>query len=1118
MPFRQDLTAIGRLAAFMIKRARLAFLAIVIVLVYGLGVAYPALPRQSYPDIEQPQGFVTVPYPGATPTEVENLIVKKLEDKIQNISELEELSSSSYEGLAVVAATFEAGSNITDVLQKLREKVDEAKIEFPSDAKDPSINSLNFGDQPIIEIAIAGNPQRTPTELKDFAELISNRLEKIKGVSEVNLIGERKPELRVRLDPLRIAGYGISVEQVVGAIRTANLNLPGGELTIGTDKYLVRVISELTDTEQIANLAIPIGNKRIFIRDIATVSSDYEEATTLTRAMKRQTDNTLTGGPAVLLQIKKKLNTNIIQISHDALDILDVMKNKELPKDIQLIVTQNFAEDTENDLTNMQSSAMWGLGLVMLVLFLFINLRAALIASLAIPLSLGMAFILMTITGSTINFVSLFALVIAIGILVDNAIVIVENTHRHLNLGESPKDAAIISVSEVGVPVISATLTTLAAFLPLALMTGVMGKFVQILPLTIMFCLTSSLIVALLFTPVLSAYFAATRKSATTSNRFWDILSAPIRSFRTGLDNLAKRYKPFARWLMHSAQRKLIVVTLAWSLFALSIYLPLSGILPTSFFPKEDVGMLVINIELPQGTSLAGTSRLIAPVEEIANQIPELTAYSTTVGKLFTDIGAQSSGDHLANLLLKFPKSDERERTTFTIAAELRTKLALLPGMQLTVWEPAGGPPASNPINIRVLGDDLATLRSLARQLGGILKHTPGAISVNDGTSSGTQELVITVDRQRATILGLSVSDISKQIRTVFAGTTAVTLYSGETDVDIVVRASTHYRDQLTDLTQLNITTGSSVQIPFESVAEITLRPGPDTIHRFDSTRVITVKSDIPEGELSSVVLKRFRATLAEAEAAGDFTLPKGYTITYAGENEDTSDSFTSLGDALLIGFILIYLILATQFNSLTQPFSILTAMPLGLIGVFPGLWLLGINFTFTSFIGVVALLGIVVNDAIVLFDFIATQNVKKKLPLSEAIAEAGSIRLAPILSTSLTTIGGLLPLTLSQPTWGPLGYAMIFGLSLSTVLTLVVIPAMFALTARYNIFAFLVIFLGLGLGGGIAFLTVMATGFIFLGIILGITFALTYAYFIAPHFLNGAAWLLTRYVKQPVD
>jgi len=989
-------------------------------------MSYITLPRESAPSITIPKIIVATPYFGVSPADIENLVTQPIEKRLKELSDVKEITSTSSEGISTVVVEFETDVDIDNALQKVREKVDLATTEIPEDAEESSIQEINFDNIPILVVNVAGS--HNMVTLKDIAEDLEDRIETISGVLDVTLAGGLEREVQVDVDPDRMHYYNLGLEDIIETIQKENLNMPGGSINTSTLRYAVRVPGEFTSTEEISGLVIEArDNQPIFIRDVATVRFGFKEAATYAR---------FNGRPCVSLNVQKRSGENLIRIA-DAVKALLEEERSRLPESVELTVLADQSKDIRRMVSDLENNIISGLILVVLVLFMFMGVRNALFVAIAIPLSMLLSFIVIEAMGYTLNMVILFSLILALGMLVDNAIVIVENIYRHREEGYPLVESAMKGASEVAVPVIASTLTTLCAFAPMLFWPGIIGEFMGYLPATLIITLTASLFVGLVINPTVCSVLMTI--NIKHHEQLW------LQRFRL-------TYQRFLGW---SLDHRLRILLTTWGL--LGGMFVLYGFVGkgVEFFPETEPNQAYIEVNAAIGTKLDVSNDIVKQVETALVGIPDINQFTSNVGSSPDpqDFGGGGGGTpHKSRVIVDFVDRADRSQSSFATVEMIRDRMADLVGARVEIVTPSEGPPTEPPVKIEIVGDNFATLGRLSKEITQRIQDTPGLVDLKDDYDSGKPELKVEINRDQAALLKLNTSKIAQTVRTAINGTEASEYRVGEDEYDIVVRFAEQSRGTFADLDRVYVMHEGEL-ISLANLAEVKVVGGVGAIKRKDQERVVSIIGNV-EGRLPSEVLQDIQTSM------NGYNLPSGYLVRYAGENVEQDEAAAFLTRAFIIALLMITLVLVTQFNSITMPFIIVMTVFLSLIGV-----LLGLIITATPFgiimtgIGVISLAGVVVNNAIVLIDYIRKLR-DRGLGRREAIIQGGVTRLRPVLLTAITTILGLIPLSTgfsvnfatlslevggeSSQWWGPMGIAVIFGLAVATVLTLVVLPVMY--------------------------------------------------------------------------
>lgn len=1013
-----------------INRRSTVFALMWIIVITGI-YSYISLPRESTPDITIPVVLVVTPYEGVTPEDMENLITHPLERKLKGLKDVKKMSSVSAEGSSMITIEFVPDVDIDNALQRVRDKVDQAKRDLPNDLEnDPSILEINLSEFPILMVAVSG--QGEETLLKQVGEELSDRIEQIGGVLDVVMTGGRERQIRVEFDPERLFAYRIALSEVMQAVQRENVNIPGGSIDIGRGKYMLRVPGEFTDPAEIDNLVLTEHRGQlIYFKDVARIVDGFEDRLSHARVNGQRT---------VSLAIKKRTGANIIEVADQVFALLEVAKN-ELPPGIELAVTLNQSKDIRRMVAELENNIITGLILVVLVLFLFLGWRNSLFVALAIPFSMLISFAVLKFLGMTLNMVVLFSLILALGMLVDNAIVMVENVYRHMQQGKTSQQAAKIAAAEVGWPIISSTLTTLCAFFPLIFWPGIMGEFMKFLPLTLMITLTASLFVALVINPTLCGHFMLLGKQQSEMKR-----QARILNFYQIL-------------LEFSLRHRLLVV--AMSFFLLGAIIAFYGYLGhgIELFPTTEPNRAFIEMKLPEGTNLETSDELARRVEKLVSLEPDVRFAVTEVGTAGNDSGGgQSVQSNMSKMTLDFVERDARRQPSIEVLNRLRRAIEPLAGAEFKVERQKEGPPTGPPVSVEISGQKVEILEQLVGGVRERIADVPGLVDLKDDFSKAKPEIRIDVDREKARLLKLSTAEIAEMVKAAISGTKLGVYREGEDEYDIVVRLPAERRESLAVIENLLIPARDGSPVPLSTVARLRLGAGFGSIRHIDQKRVITVTAEV-DGRNSNEVLQEVQQRIAR------LPLPPGYQINYSGEQEEQQKAMDFLSKAFVGAILLIMLVLVTQFNSVLQTLIVMSSVILSLTGVFLGLMITATPFgIIMTGIGVISLAGVVVNNAIVLIDYI-NQLLKEGMAFHDALVRAGLVRFRPVLLTAATTILGLLPMALgvsfdfsnftwviggeSADWWGPMAVAVIFGLAFATILTLVVVPVLYSLLLR---------------------------------------------------------------------
>lgn len=1067
---------LGQISNFFVERYRVVYLILIGLLLLG-GTAYIGLPREKAPEIELPYVNIMTTYVGASPNEIEKLITDEIESKINGLEDIKEITSTSQNGVSSITIEYEIGTDVDKKIQDINNEISKMKSKLPKDSDDSIVRKYDIGKSPIMKLNISGDYDLVT--LKNIAEDIKDEIEKINGIQEVDLIGGLDREIHIYIDEGKLKTYNLTTGDIKNAISSSNLDFPGGDIELDDTNYNIRTIGSFKEIEDIENTVIMTkDNVAIKLKDVAEVKDTFEDVKSYAQMFERGMSDENETTNTIKLSIKRKDDGDIIGPCNEILALIEGEKGILYPSDVFVSVANNQAVDVQDSLNDVVSNAISGLLVVIIVLFLFIGLRESIIVSFVIPLSLLCSFILMKNTEMTFNGVSVLALILALGMLVDNAIVIMENIDRIRDEGYDIKTASKVATNQVAPAVMASTLTTMAAFFPMALMGGIMGQFMKVIPIVVMFSIGSSFVISLVITPVLCSKFLSKykkdkKKVSPKIKKLKNMLAVAfvfilsiyafsidgkvaiitvvlaiifaaamfIKRFKmkenTSHEDMViiKKYSSFMESVLNSKKKRILVLVFAFLIFVSSLATIPMGLLKIKLLPDTDSTTFTINIETPPGYLLSETENVVYHVESLLYKYEEIDNFVSSLG----------SDSNKASVDVNLVESDNREKTSNEIAAAIRTEMMDIPGAKLTISKQASGPPTGKPISVELRGDDLDSIEKVANDFKKVIENIDGTTEVFTSLEGGRPELQIEVNKEKAATLGLSVSDVSMQIRSTIQGIKVSELKQNNEETDIIIKNYKNEFKTLKDLEKIYITSNKGEKVPFKTVASIREDTGLSKIEHNDLDRIVKIEGEV-EGITSREVIQQFK------EKIKDYSMPKGIAISYGGETQETQESFTELFIDMIIAVLLVFIILAVQFNSLSQPIVILVSVPLAVIGVMAGLILTNNNFGMYGFMGLVSLVGIAVNDAIVLVDY--TNYLRKSgYKLLDAIREAGKTRFMPVLATSITTIGGILPLAIKNAEYGEMGYALIFGLVTSTVLTLVIIPIGYSLLEEFKVY-----------------------------------------------------------------
>lgn len=1005
------------IAEFSVKNSVLVNLLMAAIIIIGM-VFVLVLPLELFPSIKLELVTVETVFPGASAEDVEKLVTIPIEEEIKNTSGIKLLRSTSSEGLSVVIAELETGEEVTPFVQDLDSKVSRIKDRLPEDAEEPIVEEVK-ADFPLINIAITGEVPRPV--LREQALRLRDELQLIDGVDNIVFSGLGDPVFWVNLDYAKMHQYRVGIEQVSGAISKRNLDLPGGGYTQDKTELLVRTRGKIYEKDDILNIPIvtDISGKNVLIRDIATVEIGEEETKTSSR---------VNGEPAITFWINKQKNIDAIDTVGVIRDYIEEFKTT-LPDSINIYDTNDSSYWVEKRFQSMLKSGFWGLFFVMIMLGLFLNRRAALIAALGIPISFLGAFILMKFNGITINMLSMFGLIMVLGIVVDDAIIVVENVQRYITQGLSPAAAAIKGTKEVALPVFATVLTNIAAFIPLLFATGLIGEFLSIIPKVAIFALLVSLLEALIIMPSHCAEWMKPQKKKVVTKATWFL---KMRAY-------------YLKGLIFSLRNRYVVVISFMLILFLSFFI-IKG-LPNVMFYQHDTSEFQIRVENPAQSSHEYTRSSVKQIEEIVKQVVPEAALKNIVSMVGIDLTTGDSpgfGDHMATIIVEFEDFENRDENGLELKGEVRKEVEkVIVGPEKLDFIAEAGIPTGKPVDIRILGTDLDTLKEISRSVQEELSNYSGVYGISDDLVWGKPEIRVNVDEQKAAIFGLDTTSVAREVRALVDGLTVAQTRVGKEEADIKVRYDLQSENLLNLLRSHQIITPSKQRVSLGTISEIEMSPSILNIKRYDSNRAVAITAEVDQKITTSNEVNTVISGFVE-----DLIIKyPGYQYKLAGEEEDYRKTMDDIMRASIAAIILIYLILATILRSYFQPLIIMTILPFTLIGVTAGILLRGEPRTLPAIIGIVALLGIVVNDSLVLMDFINKRKDRFQNRVLAVVLSAKH-RFRPIILTTLTTFAGLSTLMFEfrgeASFLAPMATALGVGLVFSTVILLILIPCLY--------------------------------------------------------------------------
>jgi multidrug efflux pump subunit AcrB len=967
--------------------------------------------------------WVYTEYPGVSPEEIEKLITIPIEDEIASIQGIDEISSVSMEGYSQIKIDFEAGiEDFPRKVQEVQNKINRVE-DLPEDAETPEVEEEEWTTIAVIA-SLSGNvPELT---LKELSEDLEDDILDIPGVDAVNAIGRRDREIWVEVDPRRLEGYNLSLAEVILSLRNKNLDVPAGTLGPGREEFLVRTMGEAETLTQIERVILRSGaaGGHVYLRDVASARDTFEEATTKGR---------LDGEESISLMVLKSEKGNTVKIVEAVRALKEAYENGRLPDGVKLTLTNDAAVDVWKNLNALYQNGALGLVLVMIALCVFVGIRPAVLTAIGLPVAFAISILLMQYFGITLNMLSLFGLVLVLGIIVDDAIIICENACRHMEEGCSPARAAVMGTKEVTWPVVAAVTTSIAAFMPLLLMPGTLGKLMGIIPKTVTFALIASLVEALFILPSHLADFARPSQTPERVGR--------IREWQGGLEKIYLRMLEFAiqwRYLGASA-----VIAFAALCIALAYFFT-----PFVLFPARDVEEFGVTIKMPVGTKLEETELVVEKLEASALEFPKGEVHAV-IGRVGTGQLANydfQTGTHIGQVVLDLTDSFERERAGLEIVEEFRSKISDIAGpVELSFVEWREGPPIHPAIEVRIRGDDLDVLSAAADEIKAYLATIEGVKDISDDFDPGKKEARIIIDEDKAYLMELDLVTIGSAIRYAIDGGIASVIHDAGEEIDVRVKLKEEFSRHLEDIEEMRFRNRGGALIPFKNFGRIERKPGYTNITRHERKRAITVSANVDEEVITSVEVNR-RVKDRYRDFSGKHP---GYFMRFSGEYEETQEQMSALLKAFGVVVLLIYVILGALFGSFVQPLIVMLAVPFSFIGVVLGFSAMGEPLGLMAVIGTIGLAGIVVNDSLILVDFI-NKGRQEGLERKEALLRAGRLRLRPVMLTSVTTIFGLLPLAFGlfgmSPFLTPVAMAIVWGLAFATFLTLLLVPSIYAI------------------------------------------------------------------------
>jgi HAE1 family hydrophobic/amphiphilic exporter-1 len=997
---------------------RPVFIIMQVAAIFVLGwIAYTRIPIDLMPDVQFPFMSVTTTYPGTGAKEIESDVTKKIEEGMSSISGLKNIYSTSAEGYSQVLLEFNLDVKIRDADMDVREQLSKIRSELPKDVDEPTIARFDVSATPVMIFALSSDMPLD--KLRTLAEdKIKNRIEQTEDVAGVDLVGGWEREIKVELDSRKLEAYDLPIQQVSAALSLENLNVPGGRMDQEPREIVLRTTGEFQTVDQINQIIV--GSRQgvpIYLRDIARVKDAFKDQREIAK---------LNGKPSVSFIVYKQSGGNTVKVCDDLQKTFAQLK-KELPSGTSIEIASDQSKYIKRSINDTMRTLYLGAIFVTLVVLLFMgNLRSTIIAALAIPTSIFATFMLMYAFGYSINILTLMGLSLAVGILIDDAIVVRENIFRHIEEGMAPEKAASFGTSEVGLAVMACTFSIAAVFLPVAYTGGIVGKFFKAFAFTVTFAVLYSLWDSFTMAPMLSARFMGKQQDKQS------LLKKLFQPFESFYLKVNQSYRRLLEW---SLNHKTVVLAIASVLFLISLSLiPFIG---KELMPQGDRGEFKVDIETAVGSSISYTENVAAKVEELLLTYPEVKAVFTTVGLI-------QGAANQASLRIELVDLNQRKRTTDQVEEELRRKLSEFPGVKskVSMIGMFEGQAQESPIELYIKGPDIDVLNRLSQAVLEIVANTPGALDADRSLRGGKPEVQVVIDREQANRLGISTGQVASTLRSLVDGTVATKFKQEDKEIDVRVSLTPDQKNSLTDIASVPIQTSFGSSVPLKAIASFVEASGPTSISRQNRERLASVTANLGNRPLGSVMADINRGL-------SQLSLPTGYKIEARGYAETMQEMFSNLGLALALAVIFIYLVLASQFNSFLHPFTIMLALPLAVVGAILAIFLTGQRINMQTMIGIILLFGIVTKNSILLVDYTITLR-KRGMDRIQALLTAGPVRFRPIVMTSVAMIMGMLPAALAMGEGGEwrrvMGITVIGGLITSTFLSLVIVPVAYVL------------------------------------------------------------------------
>jgi multidrug efflux pump subunit AcrB len=1010
-----------RLPKLAIDNPQFTIVIFILLVLSGIG-SFMTMPRTENPSIYAPGASIVIIYPGASPSDIEQLVAIPVEEAINELDDIKRIESNIADGYVSIGVEFDNNTDTEKKYDDVVAKVNDIKASLPDDIYSIKTFKWSTGDVNILQLAFISETAEY-YELEELAEDLKSEIEKIRGVRKVELHAFPEREVRVSLDVEKMAHMNISPDQVALSVQSNNANIPGGTMKLGSRSFAVKSSGSYKELEELGNTVVSSYNgKPVLLKNIATIDFDYEDEKYLGR---------LNGKRAIFLSAQQKDDVNIFDIMDEVNPVIKGYESR-LNNDVKLITVFDQSVYVDQRINGFISNLLQGIFLVGLVILLALGLKSAIIVILAIPLSFLMGLALVDYTGFGLQQISIAGLVVALGLLVDNSIVMIENINRFMGMGLSRKDAAIMGARQIAWPIVSATATTVLAFIPIIMMKDQAGDFIKSLPVTIIYTLVFSLLVALTLTPLVASRILRPPASGNHIKGHGKLLIRLIEG-------------PYRKSLNFALKNKAVTLLIALGILILSVLLFMNFV-GISFFPKAELPQFMIRIEMPEGTDIEKTNEVALYVESVIDTIPDIKYYATNVGhgnpRIYYNVFSRNFSKNFAEIYIQLKEYEVKKFDS--LLESLRIKFSGATGCKINIKEFEQGTPVKAPVVINITGDDNNVLKKVSANIEKFISGVDGIINIDNQLNKTKTDLLININKEKANYFSVPIIEIDKTIRTCINGTT-ISKYrdSKGKDYNIVLRLPAGENIDLEDLDKIYVRSLSGKFIPMSLLTNIEFDEAPGIITRRDLKKNASITADIKKGYTLDEVL------LPVQENLKAYHFPAGYSYNIGGELENRQESFGGMFNAIIIAVISIFAVLVLQFRSLTQPLIMFVAIPLAFIGSIWAWFITGNTFSFTAFVGLISLVGIVINNSIILVDY-TNKLVEQGKDIPDAIKTAGETRFVPIVLTMLTTIGGLLPLTLRGGTlWAPMGWGIIGGLLTSTFLTLIIVPVLYQLLTK---------------------------------------------------------------------